>query len=110
MYEDYPMDRFQDLSNQQPVQDQRGWLSFGIGILLAITTGILLHWVPPQPRLDVYAFAFAAIGAVYVGSALAEKRGRSIFLEAAIAIACIALSLFALWVSPLVLMVQQKSE
>ncbi len=81
----------------------KGLMPFGLGAALAGLAGFLLHWVPPQPRLDVYAVALAAIGAVYVGSALAEKRGRSIVLEAAIAIACIAIALTGLWVSPLAL-------
>lgn len=97
------MHRFQDASGGHLSQDQRGWLSFGIGILLAIAVGILLYWVPPHPRLDVYAVALAAIGAVYVGSALVEQRGRSIVLEVLIAIACLALALTGLWVSPLAL-------
>ncbi|WP_346293193.1 DUF6010 family protein [Sphaerothrix gracilis] len=97
------MYRFQDSSDGYVGQEKRGGLSFGLGILLAIAAGILLHWVPSQPRLDVYAVALAAIGAVYVGSALAEKWGRIIFLEAAIATTCIALALIGLWVSPLAL-------
>ncbi|NER80186.1 MAG: hypothetical protein F6K42_11510 [Leptolyngbya sp. SIO1D8] len=80
-----------------------GLMPFGLGVALAGLVGLLLHWVPSQARLEVYAVALAAIGAVYVGSALAEKRGRSIFLEAAIAIACIVLALTGLWVSPLAL-------
>lgn len=78
-----------------------GLMPFGLGVALAGLVSLILHWVPPQPRLDVYAVALGAIGAVYVGSALAEKRGRSIFLEAIVAIACIALALTGLWVSPL---------
>ena len=78
-------------------------MPFALGVALAGLAGFLLHWVPSQPRLDVYAVAFVAIGAVYVGSALAEKRGRSILLETAIAIACIALAPIGLWVSPLAL-------
>ncbi|MFE4108507.1 DUF6010 family protein [Almyronema epifaneia] len=74
-----------------------------LGVALAGLAGWLLRWLPPQPRLDVYAVALAAIGAVYVGSALSEKRGRSIFLEAIVAIACIALALMGLWISPLAL-------
>lgn len=75
----------------------------GFGIALAGLVGLLLHWVPPPPRLDVLAVALSAIGAVYVGSALVEKRGRSIGLEGLVAIACMVLALLGLWLSPLAL-------
>lgn len=78
----------------------RGLMPFALGVILAGLAGFLLHWVPPRPSLDVYAVALAAIGAVYVGSALVKQRGQTIFLEALIAIACIILALTGLWVSP----------
>lgn len=79
---------------------QQGFLPFGMGILLAIAVGSSLNLVPPQPRLDILALVLAAIGAVYVGSALVEKQVRSILLEALVALACIILALLGLWVSP----------
>jgi hypothetical protein len=92
-----------DVWNDRLTSWGRGLIPFGLGVVLAGLAGLLLRWVPPQPRLDVYAVALAAIGSVYVGSALSEKRGRSILLEAIVAIACIALALMGLWISPLAL-------
>lgn len=92
-----------DVWNDRLTSWGRGLMPFGFGVALAGLAGWLLRWVPPQLRLDVYAVALSAIGAVYVGSALSEKRGRSIFLEAIVAIACLALALMGLWISPLAL-------
>lgn len=97
------MDAWLNRLNLQQNQGLRGLVPFGLGVALAGLAGLLLRWVPSQPRLEVYAVVLAAIGAVYVGSALAEKRGRSIVLEAIAAIACMALALTGLWVSPLAL-------
>lgn len=80
-----------------------GFAPFGLGIGLAIAAFLLVTQLPPERQLDVLAVALGAIGAVYLGSALAEKSRRSIVLEAIATVLCIALALAGLWLSPLAL-------
>ncbi len=92
-----------DTQNEQPKNWLRGFLPFLVGVLLAIAAGMLLSFVPSEPRLDILSITLGAIGAVYVGSALAEKQRSSILLETAIALACAVLALTGLWLSPMYL-------
>lgn len=75
------------------------------GILLAMLASGLLSFVLAGPRLEILAVALAAIGSVYVGSAIAQKERRNILLETAIALLCVVLALLGLWFSPIWLIV-----
>ena len=94
------MSHSQESSTGQSESWVQRFFPFFIGILLAIIASSLLSFVLAEPRLDILAVGLAAIGSVYVGSAIAQKQRQNILLEIAIALLCVVLALLGLWVSP----------
>jgi hypothetical protein len=94
------MSRSQESSTRQSKSWVQKILPFFAGILLAMLASGLLSFVLTEPRLDILAVGLAAIGSVYVGSAIAQKQRQSILTETAIALLCVVLALLGLWFSP----------
>ena len=74
-----------------------------VGGTLGILFSGLLSFVPSHLRTSILALLLAAIGAVYVGSALAQSKG--LLVETIIALACALLALGGLEGSPILLAV-----
>ena len=83
----------------------RTWFPYVLGIGLAAVTCGLLVLVPRPQGLALLALLLAGIAWVYVGSALADGRGRMIALEALVALAFLVTAFAGLWYTPWALVV-----
>lgn len=72
--------------------------SIAIGMVLAALTYGGTVWLSPAARLDLHAVLLAAIGAVYVGFAIADGRRRVLVVELAGALLFIGIAAVALGV------------
>jgi hypothetical protein len=71
-------------------------------VLAALTYGGTA-WLPLAARLEVHAVLLAAIGAIYVGFALADGRQRTLAVEVAGALLFGGMAVAGLWTSAWVL-------
>jgi hypothetical protein len=76
-----------------------------LALILAAATVVPALVLPQTLALDLLALLLAGIAGVYVGFAIADGRGRALALEAAVALAFLAVAALGLWWSPLALVV-----
>lgn len=76
-----------------------------LAFILAAATILPAVLLPPALTLDLLALLLAGIAGVYVGFAITDGRGRTLAVEAAVALVCLAVAAFGLWWSPLALVV-----
>jgi hypothetical protein len=74
-----------------------------LGLILAAATMVVLVLLPSDKGVDLLAILLAAVGAIYIGSALANDRPGETKLETGAALITILLALGGLWLSPYLL-------